>query len=272
MTFLRTRAFDASEAASNGDALSRLRADDEQAVVIRNVLTAAECAAIVADLERNAQDFPTTSFPTPFRSSFYGMNLNLADPGLDGYFGMVPHFSGSLAALMTPYGGFEARVMALFSAIDGGRPYRAPPGPLGGRPYMITTLRSHREGGYIPPHFDNEQRTRPSYEHLETLIEGDIFSFVLTLSRAERGGMLEVFDAKADAWSARFQNRDRPQPKPDVAAFARHAFDVEAGTIVLLRSGRFLHHVSPVGGPARRWTACSFMAASRDGDGVYCWG
>ncbi|MER2267146.1 2OG-Fe(II)-dependent halogenase WelO5 family protein [Methylobacterium oxalidis] len=272
MTFLRTVSLDASEAAAHGTALSRLRADDEQAVVVRNVFSAEVCAAIVADLEANRPGFPATSFPAPFRSSFYGMNLNLADPSLRAYFEMVPSFSRSLAALMAPYGGFEARVLRLLSALDGGRPYGAPPGPGSAGSYMVTTFRSHREGGYIPPHFDNEQRIRPSYEHLETLIDGDIFSFVLTLSRAEQGGMLEVFDAKSEAWSARFQNRDRPVPKPDVAAFARHAFDVEPGTIVLLRSGRFLHHVSPVIGTTRRWTACSFMAESRERDRVHCWG
>ncbi|GEO98830.1 2OG-Fe(II) oxygenase [Methylobacterium haplocladii] len=272
MTFLRTVAFDRAEVASHGTALSRLRADDIQAVVIRNVFTSAECASIVAEIEANAQDFPTTSFPAPFRSHFYGMNLNLADPDLEAYFAMAPRFAKSLAALMVPHGGFDARVMAAFSAIDGGRPYGAPPGPPGAGPYMVTTLRSHHEGGYIPPHFDNEQRMRPSYRHLESLIAGDTFSFVLTLSKAERGGMLEVFEAQSEAWSSRFQNRDRAAPKPDLSGFARHAFDVEAGTIVLLRSGRMLHRVTPVVGGTKRWTACSFMAASRAGDGVYCWG
>lgn len=271
MSFLETVVFDAGEAPSHGDALTRLRADALQAVVVRNVLDAAECSAIVADLEANRQDFPTTSFPAPFRSHFYGMNLNLADPDLRGYFAMAPGFGRSLAALMAPHGGFERRILALLSGLDGGRPY-GPPSIPDGRAYMVTTLRSHHEGGYIPPHFDNEQRQRPSYRHLETLIAGDIFSFVLTLSRAERGGMLEVFDAKAEAWSSRFQNRDRAMPKPDVARFDRHAFDVEAGTLVLLRSGRFLHHVTPVEGTSLRWTVCSFMARSRAGDGVFCWG
>ncbi|TXN19865.1 2OG-Fe(II) oxygenase [Methylobacterium sp. WL9] len=272
MTFLRTVTFDRAEMASHGTALSRLRADAIQAVVVRNVFTASESSRIVSEIEANAQDFPTTSFPAPFRSHFYGMNLNLADPDLEAYFSMAPGFSESLAALMAPHGGFESRVMAVLSAIDGGRSYTAPPGPPGAVPYMVTTLRSHHEGGYIPPHFDNEQRMRPSYRHLESLIEGDTFSFVLTLSKAERGGMLEVFDAPSEAWSSRFQNRDRTAAKPDLAAFARHAFDVEAGTLVLLRSGRMLHHVTPVAGGTKRWTACSFMAASRAGDGVYCWG
>lgn len=271
MPFLQTISIDAAEASVHADALTRLREDALQAVVIRNVLTPAECASIVADLAVNRQGFPTTSFPAPFRSHFYGMNLNLADPDLRAYFDMAPGFTRSLGDLMAPWGGFETRILALLSRLDGGRPY-GPPALHDGRTYMATTLRSHHEGGYIPPHFDNEQKDRPSYRHLESVVEGDIFSFVLTLSKAERGGMLEVFDAKAEAWSGRFQNRDRPRDKPDLARFARHAFDVEAGTIVILRSGRFLHQVTPVEGARLRWTACSFMARSRIDDAVHCWG
>ncbi|BAU91132.1 hypothetical protein MPPM_2527 [Methylorubrum populi] len=271
MPFLETLSFDAVDAPSHADALTRLRADALQAIVIRKVLTSDECLAITTELADNRQGFPTTSFPAPFRSHFYGMNLNLADPDLRAYFEMAPGFTRSLGDLMTPRGGFEGRILGLLSRLDGGRRY-GPPVLPDGRPYMVTTLRSHHEGGFIPPHFDNEQRNRPSYRHLDGLVEGDIFSFVLTLSKAERGGMLEVFDARADAWSGRFQNRDRASRKPDLSHFARHAFDVEAGTIVILRSGRFLHQVTPVEGSRLRWTACSFMARARSGDGVYCWG
>lgn len=271
MPFLETLSFDAAAAPGHADALTRLQEDVLQAIVIRNVLTPDECRAISAELAENRHSFPTTSFPAPFRSHFYGMNLNLADPDLRAYFEMAPGFTRSLEDLMLSRGGFESRILALLSRLDGGRPY-GPPSLPDGRSYMVTTLRSHHEGGFIPPHFDNEQRSRPSYRHLDTLVAGDIFSFVLTLSKAEGGGMLEVFDARADAWSGRFQNRDRAQEKPDLARFARHAFDVEAGTVVVLRSGRYLHQVTPVVGSCLRWTACSFMARARGGDGVYCWG
>ena len=43
------------------------------------------------------------------------------------------------------------------------------------------------------------------------------------------------------------------------------------GEMMIFNSGRYLHHVTPVIGPRSRWTACSFMAQSRDGD-VICWG
>ncbi len=272
MSFLKTLAFAASDASSHPDALTRLRADEIQAVVIHDVFTAGECARIVGDLASNIHDFPTSSFPTPFRSSFYGMNLNLADPDLRTYRDASPRFARSLEALLRPHGGFDGRVLKLLSTIDGRRRVRAPAAPNGSGSYMITTIREHREGGYIPPHFDNEQRARPSLRGLEPQIEGDLFSFVLTLAAAESGGFLEVFDAEAESWGDRFVNRDRDAPKPDLAGFARQGFPVEAGTMVLLRSGRYLHHVTPVAGGRSRWTACSFMARSKGRDEILCWG
>jgi hypothetical protein len=42
--------------------------------------------------------------------------------------------------------------------------------------------------------------------------------------------------------------------------------------MIIVNSGRFLHRVTPVIGTTVRWTACSFMAESKAGDCVYCWG
>ena len=41
---------------------------------------------------------------------------------------------------------------------------------------------------------------------------------------------------------------------------------------VIVDSGRYLHQVSPVIGPKKRWTVCSFMALNRDKGAMYCWG
>jgi hypothetical protein len=136
---------------------------------------------------------------------------------------------------------------------------------------MPTTFRAHDEGGYIPAHFDNEQALRPSFRHLRTTIKGGILSFVLTISRADEGGYLEVYDAKAEDLAERFKNRD-DVAKPDITKLPSITFDVPAGTLVVLRSGDRLHRVAPVIGAAQRWTACSFMAEARDGDAVYLWG
>ncbi len=272
MSFLKIATVDARVAEGNADVLARLRKDDIQTVVIENVFTSAECDRIVADLEANRPGFPKTYFPEAFRSFFFGANLNLAHPDLADYFAMTPTFDQALDALMKPYGGFGPRVLGVLSDLDRGRRYQTPPGPDAGRHYMATTIRGHEQKGYIPPHFDNEQIKRPSFNHLLPLIEGDVFSFVVTLHRSLEGGALEVFDVTADRFGDSFVNRDGPGPKPDLSTRERVTFDVADGTMVVVRSGRYLHRLSPVGGGRTRWTFCSFMAQSRADDAMFCWG
>ncbi|WP_020175403.1 2OG-Fe(II) oxygenase [Methyloferula stellata] len=272
MSFLKIATVDARKAESNADILAQLRKDDVQAIVIENLLTSSECDGIVADLEINRHDFPKTYFPEAFRSFFFGANLNLAHPDLADYFAMAPAFGRALDALMKPYGGFEPRVLGVLSGFDRGRSYRAPPGPSAGRRYMATTIRGHEQAGYIPPHFDNEQIKRPSFNHLMPLIEGDVFSFVVTLHRSLEGGALEVYDVTADRFGDSFVNRDGHDPKPDLSGRERVTFDVADGTMVIVRSGRYLHRLSPVGGGRTRWTFCSFMAQSRADGTIFCWG
>ncbi len=65
---------------------------------------------------------------------------------------------------------------------------------------------------------------------------------------------------------------DRRAPKPDLAAVTRVSFRLEPGDMIIVNSGHYLHCVAPVVGEAVRRTACSFMAESKAGDGVHCWG
>jgi hypothetical protein len=137
---------------------------------------------------------------------------------------------------------------------------------------MFTTLRAHLEGGYIPPHFDNEQRLRASYRHLHSIVELHMTSFVLALTRADGGGALEVFDLAAAPEDARMISDDLVTDKPDVSVLDSVSFRLPPGALILLDSGRYLHRLTPVQGPHKRWTACSFMALSRNRDATYCWG
>jgi len=227
----------------------------------------------VAGLERNAPGFEQTEFPGPFRSFFYGRNLNLNAPDLDEYFDAAERFQNTL----TRFGGevgidIAGRVAGLMSALDETRPFEAAPGPQGHR-HFFTTFRGHMTGGYIPAHFDNEQSLRPSYRHVASAIQGDILSFVVTLAEADAGGMLEVFDLTATDAAGRHLNDDAHlATKPDLAKLRSQAIRVPAGSMIILQSGRRLHRVKPVEGARTRWTMCSFMALSRTGDRTYCWG
>lgn len=269
--FLNTLEIEAGDAPRHADAFARIRARTLQAVIVHNVYRPEVLAPVVEKLERNAPGFLQTRFPDKFRAWFFGQNLNLAEPGLEGYFEEAARFGAQLQALFPPGEGLEARVSAVLAHLDGGRPFVAAPGPSAGQHYMFTTLRAHQEQGYIPPHFDNEQALRPSYAHLRNLVELHMTSFVLTLQDAEEDGALEVFDLCCNPADAVPISRDGAA-KPDIARLVPVAFRIPAGAMIVLDSGRYLHRVSPVRGVRRRWTACSFMAVSRRHDAMYCWG
>ncbi|MEM1313749.1 MAG: 2OG-Fe(II) oxygenase [Pseudomonadota bacterium] len=255
------------------DAMDRLRADRLDALVIHDVIAPEALARMAAALEANAPGFVRTEFPGPFRSFFYGMNLNLSDPGLEDYFAAEPAFAAALETLAAPGAPApHARVAETLSRFDQGRAYVAAPGPEAGRRHFFTTLRGHRPGGYIPVHFDNEQADRPTYRHVAPQIESDIFSFVLTLAEAEAGGQLELFNLRADAHSGDFRNVDGGRAEIDLETLERVALPVPAGSMVLVNSGQLLHRVTLVEGARTRWTMCSFMALEKGGARVLCWG
>lgn len=270
--YLRVMEIDASEAGRQPDAFDRIRAGELQAIIVHGVYPPEALPAIIERLERNDPAFLQTWFPAKFRSWFFGRNLNLADPGLPGYFDEAEAFAVQLEKLFPAGLGLAARVGSILSALDHGRPFVAPPGPAPGQRYMFTTLRAHQEGGYIPPHFDNEQALRPSYAHLRTQTELHMTSFVLTLEMAESGGALEVFDYRCEPDRATVISDDNAPARPDVSGLEPVAFRIPPGAMIVLDSGRYLHRLSPVQGARKRWTACSFMALSRQRDAMYCWG
>lgn len=249
-----------------------MRTGSLQAVVVQNVL-AASCLKEVFDrLERHDPPFLQTWFPPAFRARFYGRNLNLTEDWPGRYFDEAAVFNDQLRTLVPGATGLQERVIALLAGLDRGRRFMAAPGPSLGQRYMFTTLRAHDEQGYIPAHYDNEMRLRPAYRHLALRVESHILSFVLALSLAEQGGALEVFDRCCEPDDARFMNDDGVRDKPVLETLASVSFRLPPGSLIVLDSGRYLHRLTPVVGAHTRWSACSFMARSLDGDATWCWG
>ncbi|HEX7811344.1 MAG TPA: hypothetical protein VF460_05505 [Burkholderiales bacterium] len=270
--FLNAIELEATECRHHADAFARLRGGELQAVIVHGVYAPEVLHAAVEKLERRDPPFLQTWFPEKFRSWFYGRNLNLSHPALDGYFDEAAQFHAQLEQLLPGALGLVPHLGALLAQLDGGRAFLPAPGPAAGKHYMFTTLRAHMEGGYIPPHFDNEQTLRPTYRHLHKVVELHMTSFVLALTQAEGGGALEVFDHVEQPAEARMLSDDRVAEKPDVARFDSVSFRLPAGSLIVLDSGRYLHRLTPVSGTRKRWTACSFMALSRNRDATYCWG
>jgi hypothetical protein len=270
--FLRTTELDAADAGAHAEAFEQLRAGELQAIIVHRVYPPEVLEAVVARLERHEPDFLQTWFPEKFRSWFFGRNLNLADPRLPGYFDEAARFHSQLEDLFPPGLGIARHVGELLGRLDCGRPFVSAPGPAPGTQYMFTTLRAHAESGYLPAHFDNEQRLRASYGHLRTLVELNMMSFVLVLAQPEAGGALEVFDLCVEPQDARMLNDDSVSERPDVSLLESVSFCLPPGTLIVLDSGRYLHRLTPVQGARKRWTACSFMARARARAATYCWG
>ena len=264
----------AADAGRHPKALARLRRGELQAIVLHDVYDTASLAALVQRLQRHDPPFLRTRFPEPFHAGFYGRNLNLCRD-MTAYFGEAEAFNQQLQNLGPTTAPLTQRVSALLEALDDGRPLRAAPGPAAGQHYMFTTLRHHDLGGYIPAHFDNEVMLRPSYAHLAQMVQPHIVSFVLAFTQAESGGELEVFDCHCAPHAARLLNDDRARAagaRPDTAGLASVTFGLPPGALIVLDSGRWLHRLTPVKGMVTRWSACSFIACSRDGHSQLAWG
>jgi hypothetical protein len=272
MTFFRTVTIAAEDCGRSPDLLTRLRHRDLDGVIVKEVYDRATCEAVRCDLEQNRHEMIRTDFPAKFAAFFYGINLNLAHPDLKDYFVEAPRFRDSLAKLLAGERALETRLTSLMSVLDSAFPYGPAPGPGPGLDYMFTTIRAHLPGGYIPPHFDDEQAARPSYRLLLPLIRPRLFSFVLAFSQAQEGGALEIFNLHPEQEGQPIAVGDRSAPKPNLDTVERVSFRLDPGDMIIVNSGHYLHRVTPVVGATVRWTACSFMAESRAGDRVYCWG
>ena len=269
--FFRTQFVDAADAAGHGDAIRQMRREAFDALVVRGVYDAAACTEICARLEAGRHGLIRTEFPAPFHAYFLGVNLNLAPADLSGYFEAAEEFRTRLEQVFAGFPDLESRVTSLLGQLDGGRRYRAAPGPRGAGPHMFTTLRAHLPGGFIPAHFDNEQAARPSYRLVMRDVASDLYSFVLAFSQAEGGGALEVYNLSHGGRSFRMADGMEEAGRLDLTGVESVQVRLAPGEMILFNSGRYLHRVTPVEGAATRWTACSFMAESRGGD-AHCWG
>ncbi len=262
----------ACDADQHGSAIAQLRQGSVTGIIVRNVYDSVLMRRIVERLEQHDPPFLKTWFPEKFKSWFYGQNLNLMQTDPETYFQQAEVFHQHMTELFPAGQGIDSCVMKLLSRLDDNRPYRAAPGPDPGQSYMLTTFRGHGEGGYITAHCDNEQSLRPAYEHLQTLVSSHMYSMVLLIGKPEGGGALEVFDYRVEPENARLLNDDSVTSKPDLTQLSSVAFSLNAGDLIIVDSGRYLHRVTPVAGQTTRWTACSFMAHAKDRNAVYCWG
>jgi hypothetical protein len=272
MSFFRSVAVCAAETDRMPDAIRRMRRGEFEGLLLRGVYDAEECERVCSRLEAGRHGLVRSDFPPAMRAFFLGINLNLAAPDLAEYFQAAARFRAALKQLFSESIDLESRVATLLSSLDGGRPYRAAPGPDPQLDHMFVTLRAHLPGGYIPPHFDNEQAYRDSYRLILPRIGSDLFSYVLSFQPPQEGGMLEIFNRQHEGRRYRMVDGEDDASRLNLDGIESVTFRLEPGDMIIFNSGRYLHRVTPVAGNRTRWTACSFMAESRTGEEVLCWG
>ncbi|MDG1896554.1 MAG: 2OG-Fe(II) oxygenase [Fuerstiella sp.] len=273
--FLRLLEFDCDDTDQHLDSIGHIRDGRLTGIIVRRVYDAEFMASVTVRLERHDPPFLKTPFPKKFRSWFYGRNLNLMGTDPKSYFRHAGAFHDQMDELFPAERGINQHLMRVLSRLDGGRRYCAAPGPEVGQNYMLTTFRGHAEGGYIPAHCDNEQSVRPAYEHLSTLVSDHMYSVVLMIGAADDGGELEIFDHRiepSEASDDQSSNTGANAGKIDLSQLSSAKIPLRPGDMIVVDSGRYLHHVTPIQGPKTRWVACSFMAHSVDRNAVYCWG
>ena len=268
--FFRLLEIDNRSLSNYPNAMAQLRNGDHQGILVHDVYDAGVLKEVVERLEQHDPPFVQTWFPGPFRSWFFGCNLNLTED-LKYYFAESPRFSAQLAELFPDGQEVGSYLASRLSLLDNGRRFCAPPGPDPGSNYMFTTIRAHMEGGYIAAHVDNEQAVRPSFRHLQSLIEPHLFSFVACLAQPDDGGLLEVFDLEMDPTAKTIANVDHVTT-PNLDGVDSVRIDIPAGAMAIVDSGMYMHRVTRIVGARKRWTLCSFMALSRDHESMYCWG
>lgn len=258
--------------------IDELRQGKWCAIVLRGIYSNSEMEQVALRLEQIDAglwpDEPWVSmrFPEAFRGCFLGENLNLLETSLSDYLDREPAFCRNMTRLFDGIPGGTGRVFSQFSQIDQSRKYLAAPGPDFDTRYQYTTIRGHAQGGYIPIHCDNEQAWRPSYEHLLSLIEQNLFSFVLMIGKPLGGGNLKIYSQRIPVSQRNTIEQTRHVSTTDALLGDSVEIDLQPGDLVLADSGMHPHEVTRVIGTKTRWTMCSFMARAQAKHAVYCWG
>lgn len=269
--FCHIEEYDYRDLTEASDGLNQLRQQKTQAILIHNVLSDSELESIMSDLSSHTTPFVTSHFPEPFKSHFYGVNVNLCPPDLTEYFHEAETFQQQLSTYPDNHFNLQQRIQNVLSSIDNGRQVSAAHSEEYHQDYMFMTFRHHEPQGYIPAHCDNEFFVRPSYEELCELCQPDIYSYVLCLAEPESGGRTLIYDYTQPNVSHTLMSSDRRQ-KPDTSVLEHEAIATPAGSMLVFDSGRYLHSLEHIGGNQSRWTTCSFMALTKDESTLYCWG
>jgi hypothetical protein len=254
------------------DALREIYNGTRGGIVVRGVYSKDEMARVVARLDQSQEKFPQMLLPPSQKSYFLGLCLEGGDPSLSAYLQAAERFRQETLPVFDGMEPFEERVERLFRSVSGGRTVEL--ARFGdGRPYTPATIRILPVGGQLAPHCGNEMFNRPSYTHLQTIVdEYDQISYFLTLQEAEEGGGLIIYSLK---WTEVGADNILPDGRSNVGSLLGEAEWMEvrpsAGDVLMFDGGRYLHRVDWVGGGRTRWTMGGFLMFDQSGEKLLYW-
>jgi hypothetical protein len=179
---------------------------------------------------------------------------------------------------------FTKRIEQTFLHIAGGREVKVPYGFGGEGQYANATVRRYfADFGFISVHSGNffQVKFAKFYEHLmEQVNVMNQLSYFVTLSQAEKGGELTLFDL---AWDQAQDKKNLTEDdfvdcldgsKADVrqnGKTKRQFMNPPVGSVLLFAGGEIWHRVEPVLGKKDRVTIAGFMGFGHDDESVYYW-
>jgi hypothetical protein len=252
------------------EGLRRIRKGELQGLLLKSVVEPQQLEVGVAKLKSNQHTLEKYRFAPGFPGWTYGLNLDLAAPDLDDYTAQVePTLSGLRDLFGWPL--FE-HILKKLEELAHPLPLKVPQSRQG-TPYLPVTIRRLPEGGLLPPHVGNEQKSRAPYADLNTKIGAEsMMSYFLMLQTPESGGELRVHDIQdseltpADFYRGRLQVDHKLE-----GGVQHHTVAPQAGDLLVFDGGRWVHEVLQVKGPKTRWTLGGFLAFSEDVDRVWIW-
>jgi len=272
---------DAAGTAAISNGIEDLYDDRLDVIVVRQAFPAAALAAVARLVDCDDSDRPwarpnekmpvediqllgTDTPATPTYRSPRGASL-------EEYLESAVKHRSALEQVFDPAFQPAEQFRSVLAHFAGGRPVEVPLAS-DGRGYVPATLRRLVDGKQIGLHHDYHYRL-PLYAELSQWVDtATLVSFVATLQAPDAGGELLVYGVTPDTPNApKMPNGFQWDLAAVEARFHYARFQVGAGDLFLLASGRCLHRVAPVQGPHARVTMGGFLALDKGRRRVLFW-
>jgi len=278
---VRSVDIDISQAGDFANGIEDLYEDRLDAIIVRRAFSPELLAEVGHALDQDGSDRPWTrpnekmpvedvqllGTDTPATPTYAAPRGGSLEDYLAGAAKFRPAMEKAFDSTFVPGDQF-ARVLAKFA---GGRPAEVPVSS-DGRSYLPATLRRLTDGKQIGIHHDYHYQLALYDELRQQADTTTLVSFVATLQAPDAGGELFVYGVTPTTPDVPKMPNGFQYDLPAIEASYEYAkFDVGAGDLFLIASGRCLHRVAKIEGPHARVTMGGFLALDKDRKRVLFW-